>query len=91
MAIYQGRASAQNVWFSGNVTALYWGSEQVFPDGWFWQASGKRATLLLYRGRSSAIRVPERIGGYDVAALAPTACNYSALRSVTIPANVAVL
>ena len=90
MGIYTGSIPVQRMWCSSEITKAYLGREFVWPftNDWLWRSDGTEVMLLLYQGISDSPIIPQVIDGLPVTSLAPTACNYADIVSVTIPAGV---
>ena len=91
MSIRTGSTPIQRMCHMGEIIAAYLDSALIWTapvSDWLWQSDGSEVTLLLYHGSSNSPVVPTSVDGLPVTALAPTACNYADISSVTIPAGV---
>ncbi|MBR6617015.1 MAG: hypothetical protein IKL00_03965 [Oscillospiraceae bacterium] len=94
MAIVSGTAPVQRMRHMGEIIAAYLDRTLLWTapvSDWLWQSDGSEVTLLLYHGSSDSPIIPESVEGLPVTALAPTACNYAGISSVTIPVGVKLL
>lgn len=99
MGIFMNTGYAASLYRNAEITSVYYGTEKVWPDptdsdsatDWLYRSDDTGITLLLYMGSEAVLHIPSQIDGIPVTALAPTACNYAPLRSVTIPASITAL
>ena len=63
---------------------------EAFDTAYIWTVnSNQEATLLYYIGNKQVIKVPPKIGGYDVKYIAPTCYNgLNFIKSISIPEGV---
>ncbi len=95
MAVYMNGSMTAG-YCDGAVDAVYYADEKVWPAAdaaadWLYTSDMESVTLLLYTGSETFLTIPSRIDGLQVTALAPTACNYAAIKTVRIPAGVTIL
>ncbi len=96
MALYFGDASMSAGFCNGEVMAVYYADEKVWPvydpaSDWLYTTDGENVTLLLYLGNMPFLTIPAELDGLPVTALAPTACNHADIRTVRIPPGVTIL
>ncbi len=95
MALYFGSSEVGRIWSGCDAykvmrrTSSVWRSPAI--SDWAYISDHSTAALLLYRGSSSFLTAPSRIGGCPVTAMAASACNYTGARLAVIPETLMVI